>query len=154
LNDTGAQPGAAPSTGEHIRALGLIGGGIVLVLLLLLWLLGAAMACGCTTPPAMNITNQGPAAMVTWEADGFLGTPIFGSSGSDIIPACQVYGPRAQPGARMHFTITTAASSWSTSLVAPKGGDDSGFAWVVIHPDGSVAQEGSGPRSIPVTCGP
>ena len=126
---------------ELSKALALVGGGLVVVAVLLLWLVSALSTCGCTTPPAMEVVNLAAAdARIDWQTAGFLGTPLLGSAGSEPIPGCQMYAPPLKPGAAHSVTIATAAASRSFSLVAPAQYDAAAIVWVVIRPDGSIEQ--------------
>jgi hypothetical protein len=126
---------------ELTRGLAFVGVLLVVVAGLLLWLFSALSACGCTTPPAMEVVNLAASdARIDWQTAGFLGTPLLGSSGSEPIPACQMHAPPLKPGAAHAVTIVTDAARRSFSLVAPTQDDQAAIVWVVIRSDGSIDQ--------------
>ena len=139
---------------EFTKALALVGASLVVLAGLLLWLVSALSACGCTTPPAMEVVNLAAVdARIDWQTAGVLGTPLLGSSGSEPIPACQVYAPPLKPGAAHAVTIVTDAARRSFSLVAPTQYDEAAIVWVVIRPDGSIEQVAAASAPASARCG-
>lgn len=154
MGETTAPGGANPSTGEYVRALALIGGGLALVAATLVWLFSALVACGCTTPPAMGIVNQASAeAIFEWQTDGLFGTPLLGSSGTVPIPACAAYTPALDPRSSHQVTIVTAAGTQSLQLVARAGRNEPG-PQLVIRPDGSIERAWDAVSPEGPACGP
>lgn len=141
-------------TREFVKALTFVGGAVGVSIGLLLWLFSALVACGCTTPPVMQIVNfSSTTATVDWQTDGLLGTPLLGSSGTAPIPACQAYTPSLEYGSFHRITIVSANEIWSLAFVASGGESGAGIVWVVIGPDGSIEQVASATIPAGPDCG-
>lgn len=139
---------------EFVKALTLVGGVVGVSIGLLLWLFSALVACGCVTPPVMQIVNLSTTgATIDWQTDGLLGTPLLGSSGTAPIPACEAYAPPLEPGSSHRVTVVSATGSWSLAFVAPRDESGDGIVWVVIGRDGSIEQVASATIPAGPHCG-
>jgi hypothetical protein len=119
-------------------------------------LLGIAFAiAACQGPvassnPMVQVVNLGSeAASFHWQSPGFLGTALFGPSGTEPVRGCDVYRRGFDPGPH-EITITTASDALSLAASAPTNAQvDYSF---VIRSDGTIERLDSVEAAPTPTC--
>lgn len=98
----------------------------------------------------LNVANGGSAeASIHWQSGGFLGTSLFGASGTEPVAPCQPYSRAFPPGSHQ-ITVTIGTSSSSFALDAPSSGQ--AVVWVVIGKDGTITRSDGGSPPPSPTC--
>ncbi len=141
---------------DYLRGLFAVGGFVVMACGVALWLLSAMSTCACAEPATVVVRNLSPAdGTFAWRSSGVLGTPILGDASSEPIAACSDYAHHLDPGTH-RLTITTVAGARDFDLTVPWESRTDTLLWLVIRPDGSVAESTAADRAATTapSCGP